>query len=118
MSNLILRNSLMKWAVPILFSAFLVLQPTGAALADIGQQPDSLQMKQLSQGSAQHLLLAKRSFSSAQGNSSAANLFGGSLTDKPVQPKNPPPKPPNQPKSTNYNEVAPGFLQNWGFGAK
>src|SRR5271157_3617345 len=58
-----------------------------------------------------NLLLAKRSFPSTHGNGSVGDISVGGSGDKPVQPKSPPPKQPSNPKSTNYNEVLPDFVQ-------
>jgi hypothetical protein len=56
-------------------------------------------------------MLAKRILPSTTSFGGSGDISSGGGGDKPVQPKSPPPKQPSNPKSTNYNEVLPGFTQ-------
>jgi hypothetical protein len=105
------RYVLIQWALPFLLGVFWVIQAGGIAQASAVNAANTAFVYQQGQSFHPNLLLAKNSFPSTHGNAAVGDISVGGGGNKPVQPKSPPPKQPSNPKSTNYNEVLPGFTQ-------
>jgi hypothetical protein len=107
------RDVLLGWALAILLDVLLLAHPAGLAKAITGGATDGVVTLEQEQAPSSNLLLAKRSVPGTHNSGLVGDISSGSGAsgDKPVQPRNQPPRQPSNPKHTNYNEVLPNFMR-------
>jgi hypothetical protein len=107
------RNALLGWVLAILVNVFLLTHPSGLAEAITNGATDGVFTFEQKHALAQNLLLAKRSVPSTHNSGLVGDISSGSggSGDKPVQPRNQPPRQPASHNDTNFKEVLPDFMR-------
>ncbi len=113
MKKLESRDASLGLALAILLNPHLLAHPGGLAKAITDGASHGVVEFQQGPTPAPNPLLAKRSLPSTHNSGLIGDISSGSggSIDKPVQPRNQPPRQPSSPKRTNYYEASPDFMR-------
>ena len=113
MDKLDSRDFVFSWSLAILLSVSLLTHPADMAKAITDDGTDGAITYQKEHAPVPNLLLAKRSVPSTHNSGLIGDISSGTggSSDKPVQPRNQPPRQPSNPKRTNYYEASPDFMR-------